>query len=194
MLHIKSNPKKMSSELHSKLDYVTAYRENRLKVAQEILDNRLFFDELVSVCFSPSDKNNHKACWILEFVSYEELFWLQPHLDFFCSNLKILKDESSIRPIAKVVQLLIKSHYKKDENSVFLSEENLQNCIEASFDWLINDVKVATKAYSIRTLYILGNHYDWIHPELQITLNKDYGDHSAAYKAVAKEVLKKIEK
>jgi hypothetical protein len=189
-----TKPDKMSSELQTKLNYLKAYRENRLLVAQDVLENPSLFKELVSICFSPLDKNNHKACWILEFVSYEELIWLQPHLDFFCSNLKILKDESSIRPIAKVVQLLVKSHYKKGENSILLSESNLQDCIEASFDWLINDVKVATKAYSIRTLYVLGNHYDWIHPELQIILNKDYADHSAAYKAVAKEVLKKIEK
>ncbi|REG98162.1 hypothetical protein [Flavobacterium aquicola] len=182
----------MSSELQSKLDYVNAYRENRLKAAREIIENKDYFDELVSISFSPSDKNNHKACWILEFVSYEKLIWLQPHLDFLFENLKHLKEESSLRPIAKVIQLLVKSHYTKDENDIFLSEENLQNCIEASFDWLINDTKVATKAYSIRTLYLLGNHYDWIHPELQIILNKDYADHSAAYKAVAKEVLKKI--
>ncbi|MCM0668751.1 hypothetical protein [Flavobacterium tyrosinilyticum] len=182
----------MLSELQKKLDYVNAYRENRLKAAQDVLENPTLFSELVSICFSPEDKNNHKACWILEFVSYEELHWLQPHLDFFCSNLKVLKDESSMRPIAKVTQLLIKSHYKKNENGIKLSEENLQDCIEASFDWLINDTKVATKAYSIRTLYILGNYYDWIHPELKVIIDKDFGDHSAAYKAVAKEVLKKI--
>lgn len=182
----------MRSELQKKLDYVNAYRENRLLAAQYILENPSLFDELVSICFSPSDKNNHKASWILEFVSYEELLWLQPHLDFFCSNLKVLKDESSLRPIAKIVQLLVKSHYKKDENKICLSEENLQDCIEVSFDWLINDVKVATKAYSIRTLYLLGKHYDWIHPELKVILDKDFGDHSAAYKAVAKEVLKKM--
>ncbi|PTS97832.1 hypothetical protein DBR27_14925, partial [Flavobacterium sp. HMWF030] len=136
----------MSSELQTKLDYLKAYRENRLKVAQDVLEKPALFKELVTICFSPSDKNNHKACWILEFVSYEELIWLQPHLDFFCSNLKILKDESAIRPIAKIVQLLVKSHYKKDENCISLSQTNLQDCIEASFDWLINDVKVATKA------------------------------------------------
>ena len=182
----------MLSELQKKLDYVNAYRENRLKAAQDVLENPSFFSELVSICFTPSDKNNHKACWILEFVSYEELLWLQPHLDFFCSNLKVLKDESSLRPIAKVTQLLVKSHYKKNDNCIKLSEENLQDCIEASFDWLINDTKVATKAYSIRTLFILGNYYDWIHPELKVIIDKDFGDHSAAYKAVAKEVLKKI--
>lgn len=182
----------MPFELQQKLDYVSAYRENRLKVAQEILDNKGLFYELVSICFSPDEKNHHKACWILEFVSYEKLLWLQPHLDFFCSNIKVLKDESAIRPIAKVIQLLVKSHYKKAENTISLSEENLQNCIEASFDWLITDVKVATKSYSIRTLYLLGNYYAWVHPELKIILEKDFGNHSAAYKAVAKEVLKKI--
>ncbi|MBF4492986.1 hypothetical protein IR010_10570 [Flavobacterium sp. MR2016-29] len=183
----------MLSELDKKLDYVNACRESRLKAAEDVLDDSSLFNELVLISFSPSNKNHHRACWILEFISYEELSWFQPHLDFFCSNLKILKDESAIRPIAKVIQLLVKSHYRKDENSILLSEKNLQDCIEASFDWLINDVKVATKAYSIRTLYILGNHFDWIHPELQVILNKDYAHHSAAYKAVAKEVLKKIE-
>ncbi|MHC0443366.1 hypothetical protein [Flavobacterium sp. 3-210] len=182
----------MLSELQKKLHYVNAYRENRLKTAQDVLENPSLFSELVLICFSPENKNNHKACWILEFVSYEELLWLQPHLDFFCSNLKILKDESAIRPMAKVMQLLVKSHFKKGENSIKLSEENLQDCIEASFDWLITNVKVATKAYSIRTLFILGNYYDWIHPELKVIIEKDYADHSAAYKAVAKEVLKKI--
>ncbi|TDW47041.1 hypothetical protein EV144_10557 [Flavobacterium sp. 270] len=182
----------MPSELQSKLDYVNAYRENRLKAAQYILENKDYFDELVKICFSPSDKNNHRACWILEFVSYEELIWLQPYVDFFCENLKHLKEESSLRPIAKVLQHLVKSHYKKAENCILLSEENLQHCIEVSFDWLINDTKVATKAYSIRTLYVLGNYYDWIHPELKIIIEKDYADHSAAYKAVAKEVLKKM--
>lgn len=182
----------MSTELQLKLDYVNAYRENRLRTAQEILDNNHYFDELVRICFSPSDKNNHKACWVLEFVSYEKLIWLQPHLDFFCSNLKMLKDESAIRPIAKIMQLLVKSHYNKNEMGILLSEANIQDCIETSFDWLINDIKVATKAYSIRTLYLLGNHFDWIHLELKTILEKDYADHSPAYKAVAKEVLKKI--
>jgi hypothetical protein len=182
----------MLAALQKKLEYVTPCREGRLNVAHEVLENPHLLDPLVSVCFSTSDKNHHRGCWVLEFVSYEELNWLQPHVDFFCSNLKILTDDSAIRAMAKVLQLLIKSHYKKEENSIVLSEENLQDCIEVSFDWLINDVKVATKAYSIRTLYILGNYYDWIHPELQNILNKDYGNHSAAYQAVAREVLGKL--
>lgn len=182
----------MATELQSKLEYLKAYREDRLVIAEFILNNKNYLDELITICFTPLDKNNHKACWILEFVSYKELIWLQPYVDFLCNNLKHLTDESAMRPVAKIVQLLVISHYKKTKNSILLSEENLQKLIEASFDWLINDTKVATKAYSIRTLYILGNHYNWIHPELEIILGKDYANHSAAYKAVAREVLKKI--
>lgn len=111
--------------------------------------------------------------------------------DFFCSNIKHLKDISAIRPAAKIWQLLVVSHYKKQEG-IILSEKNLEEILESSFDWLINNTKVASKAYSMRTLYILGKHYDWIYPELKTILNKDFPNHSAAYKAVAKEVLKKI--
>ncbi|KDN55395.1 hypothetical protein [Flavobacterium seoulense] len=182
----------MHSELQLQLEHLKAYRKDRLDLAQNILENKEYFDELVQICFTPADKNNNKACWILEFIAYEELIWLQPYINFFCKNIKHLKDESALRPIAKIIQLLLASHYKRKENSILLSEENLQDIIETSFDWLINDTKVATKAYSIRTLYILGKYYNWIHPELQIIVSKDYPNHSAAYQAVAREVLKKI--
>ena len=60
------------------------------------------------------------------------------------------------------------------------------------FDWLMTDVKVASKCYAIRALHFLGNHFDWIHPELKIILEKDCRNHSSAYKAVGREILKKI--
>lgn len=180
----------MISEFQKNLDYVTGHRANREKYADEVLDNQELFSELIQLCFQTSNKNSSKAFWILEFVCYQKLEWLADYLDFFCSNIENLKDESSIRPAAKICQLLLLSHYKKNE--IILSEKNLEEIIESSFDWLINDIKVATKAYSMRSLYILGQHFDWIHPELKIIITKDYPNHTAAYKAVAKEVLKKI--
>jgi hypothetical protein len=180
----------MVSEFKKKLENVTGYRVIRQKYANEVLDNPKLFSELVSLCFQVSDKNASKAFWILEFVCYQKLEWLEDHLDFFCSNIKNLKDESAIRPASKICQLLVIAHYKKKE--IILSEKHLEEITETSFDWLINDIKVATKAYSMRTLYILGQHYDWIHPELKTIITKDFPNHTAAYKAVAKEVLKKI--
>ncbi len=180
----------MASEFQKNLDYVTGHRAYRQKYADEVLNNLELFSELIQLCFQISNKNSSKACWILEFVCYQKLEWLTAHLDFFCSQIKNLKDESAIRPAAKICQLLVFSHYK--EKKAVLSEKHLEEITESSFDWLINDTKVASKAYSMRTLYLLGQHYDWIHPELKIIITKDFPNHSAAYKAVAKEVLKKI--
>jgi len=182
----------MSSELQQKLEYVNGHRLSRQGTAQFILDNPTYFKELIDSCFTASNPDSNKACWVLEFVAYEKLKWFTDYLDDFCQNLKILTDESAIRPLAKVTQLLIKSHYSKSESQIILTESQIQNCIEISFDWLITDTKVATKAYSMRTLFLLGNHYEWIHSDLKQILIKDYNNHSGAYKAVAREILKKI--
>jgi hypothetical protein len=72
-----------------------------------------------------------------------------------------------------------------------LTTKQEQQITESCFDWLISENrKVATKA-SIRALYELGKKYDWL-SELQRILTDDYHKHSAAYKAVAREILKKI--
>lgn len=182
----------MNSELQQKLECVNGHRISRQQTALYIVENPAYFKELIAICFTPSYSESYKACWVLEFVAYEKLEWFNNYLDYYCENLKQITNESSIRPLAKITQLLLKSHYNKIESKIFFSETQIQNCIEICFDWLITDTKVATKAYCMRTLYLLGQHYDWIHPELKIILDKDYILHSAAYKAVAREVLKKI--
>lgn len=182
----------MSSELQQKLEYVNCHRLSRLETAQFIIQNPTYFKELIVICCTTTNPNSYKACWVLEFVAYEKLEWFTEYLDYFCQNIKFITNESSIRPIAKVIQTLLKSHYNKSETGIVFSETQLQNCIEISFDWLITDTKVATKAYSIRTLYLLGYHYNWIHPDLKQIITKEYHNHSAAYKAVAREILKKI--
>ena len=82
---------------------------------------------------------------------------------------------------------------------MFLSKNDLltivqqELIIESCLDSLISDdVKVATKTYSIRNLHGLGKKYDWIYPELRRILSDDYSKRSYAYKAVAREILKKI--
>jgi hypothetical protein len=180
----------MPIELEKKIDSVTGLRADRNKYADEIIENQDLFPELIQLCFQSSYKDQAKACWILELVSYEKLEWFQEHLDFFCSNIKNTTDKSAIRALSKICMLLTISHFKKRENQ--LTENQLQQITECCFDWLIGDTKVASKCYAIRSLHLLGNHFDWIHPELKVILDKDYAKHSAAYKAVGREILKKI--
>lgn len=180
----------MTSELHLKLDSVNTYLENRHNVANYILENHYDYNELIAICFSPSNKNHAKACWILELISYKKIDWLESHLDFFFLNIKTITNQSAIRSISKVCLLLTISHFKKKE--ILLTENQLQQITEICFDWLIKETKVASKCYAIRALHLLGTHFDWIHPELKIILEKDYAKHTAAYKAVGREILKKI--
>jgi hypothetical protein len=182
----------MPSDLQKKLQLVTAQRVVRNELASEIIENQSLFSELIELCFQFSNKSAPKAFWILELICYKKLEWLVPHLDFFCSNIKNLTHDSTIRPAAKIGLLLTISHIKKKEIS--LTENQLQQITETCFDWLLTDTKVASKCYSIRALHLLGNHFNWIHPELKVILDKDYNNHSAAYKAVGREILKKINK
>jgi len=183
----------MDTSLRERIKNCTAHRKSREEYQRYILANPSEFPGLVAFGFEVSDKDSHKACWILEFVAYKRLDWFVPQLDFICENLSRLDDESSIRPLAKICQLLVGAHFTVG-SKITLSESQLQKITEASFDWLIGDFKVASKAYSMRTLFILGKHSNWILPELKDVLEKGFHEHTAAYKAAAREILKKLAK
>ena len=175
----------MNSELYKKIDKSNAHRASRDAIAQVILAQENLFPDLFKTALNTNDKNHHKACWIMELVLEKKLSYLINFLDIFCINLKTFDDESALRSISKVCMFLSKNHILTN-----LQEEQI---IESCLDWLISDtVKVATKAYSIRTLHQLGKKHDWVYPQLQRILTDDYSKHSCAYKAVAREILKKI--
>lgn len=150
----------------------------------ELLD--LFFD----ICFDIDNPDHYKACWAMELIAYEKLDWFQNYLSLICEKSKLLTHESAIRPLAKVVFMLIEAD--NNNQTIQLTNEQRQELIETNFDWLINDSKVAAKVYAMRSLFVLGKEYDWIHPELKTILAKDFSEHTAAYKAVSKQILKKL--
>lgn len=178
------------TELELLIDQTTGYKNSRQGTADFMLARPELLNCFLFYCFEIQNPNHYKACWALELMAYEKLEWLQPHLDLICSQSKNLSNESAIRPLAKILFLLLEAHYKK--NQIQLTETQIQYLIEINFDWLINDAKVAAKAYAMRCLFLLGKEYDWIHPELKTILVKDFSTHTAAYKAVSKQILKKL--
>ncbi|HLF52172.1 hypothetical protein [Flavobacterium sp.] len=175
----------MDSELYKNIANSTAHRASREQNADFILNNPELFSDFLKLAFDTNDKNHHKACWILELVLEEKIHFLTPFLNQFCNKITNYTNESALRSISKICLFLAKH--------ISLSKIQDQKIIEACFDWLIiENGKVATKAYSIRALFEFGKKSDWIYPELQRILSEDYVKHSAAYKAVAREVLKKI--
>ncbi len=181
-------------ELYIKLEYTDHTREKRSKMADFILGEPSLIKTLLAIIGKIKDPISCRASWILESVIRKELSYLFPHLDSFTALLDRVHLDSAVRPMAKICELLIIAYYSKTPNKSqqHVTNSQLERIAAVCFDWLIGDHKVAAKAYSMTTLVLLGRTYDWIHPELQIILEKDYAKGSAAYKARARMTLKII--
>ncbi|SHH44160.1 adenylosuccinate lyase [Winogradskyella jejuensis] len=183
-------------QLFKELDYVNATRECRAKYATIVASNPSLIRPLLEIVFAGDRKKSPRASWIFEFVFKDDAKILFPHLDYFFENLKTLQIDSATRPCVKVVELLIESYYKEKNPTVInlITAKHKEQIIEACFDWLIRDEKVAVKVYSMNSLYFLGMEFDWIHPELKTIIERDYHSHSAGFKAKSRHILKWMSK
>ncbi len=181
-------------ELYEALNYVDHSREKRKEMAGVIKNNPNLIEPLLEVAFKFDDPISSKACWVMEFTAKEDLSYLFPWLDIFTENLTYFRLEPSVRPMAKICEYLTLSYFKYQhpETRKALSNVHLERISAACFDWVIGDYKVAPKAYSMTSLFLLGSKYNWIHPELKLVLEQNYASGSAAYKARARMVLSKL--
>ena len=184
------------AELYKELNYVNHSREKRLKYANLLIDNPELIAPLLEIIFDVNDKISCRAAWVFEFMCSQKLSEIIPYLDTFTENIHNVHLDSAVRPVAKVCEYLIYANYSKTDTPItsHLSTKHKEKITEACFDWMISDKKVAPKAYAMTSLYLLGLEYDWIHPELALILERDFKMQSAAFKARARQILKKIEK
>lgn len=194
---LKINELKMTfDEFLEELNAVDATREKRSQCANIVLNDIRLLPQLITVLFKVDDKLSWRAAWVFEFVCESNIYALIPHLDVFSQNIKHVHYDSAVRPIAKVCVFIAKEYYSKQPNTLkkTLTHKHKKLLVEACFDWLIQDEKVAPKAYAMEVLYLFGNEYDWIHPELAKILEQDFYTQSPGYKARAKRILQKIKK
>ncbi|WP_179020324.1 adenylosuccinate lyase [Winogradskyella forsetii] len=182
------------AELYQELRYVNHSREKRLQYAKLVIDNPELIPTLLDILFDVDDKISCRAAWVFEFMCGEKLEAIVPYLNTFTENLSKVHLDSAVRPVAKVCEYLVKANYSKTDNAIktHLTETHKEKIIEACFDWMINDEKIAPKAYAMNALFLLGHEYDWIHPELAIILERDFQMQSSGFKARARHILKMI--
>jgi hypothetical protein len=183
-------------DLYQELNYVDHTREKRLFYANLVIDNPDLIPKLLDIYFMVHDKISCRAAWVIEYVVRKDIELLLPYIDDYTSKIDTLHLDSSIRPAAKICEVLVSAFYGKKDSEVkhMLKPQHLEKIAETCFDWLIQKQKVAVKAHSMLALFLLGNQFEWIHPELKLTLEKDFNSESAAYKARARHILKKISK
>lgn len=181
-------------DLYDSLDYVNHSREKRQLMASLLLNNPNLVRPLMEIAFTFDDPVSNKASWVLEFSAKNNLDYILSNIDFFTANINKVKLDSSVRPMAKICEFLIKAYFSKKRNNTqnTLKIEHLELITTACFDWLIGEHKVAAKAYSMTSLLLLGKKFDWIHPELKMVLEQNYPIGSAAYKARARMILAKL--
>lgn len=179
----------MKTAFYNRIVNSTAHRPVRDELSGMVLKDESLLQELTGVAFDVTDINHYKACWILELVYEAKKEWIEKDIATLCNTLSSYKHDGAIRSISKICLFAVEQHYKK----AFITPKQIQQITEACFDWLIDpNGKVAAKAYAMRALYLLGKKQDWIYPELQQILQQDFAQHSAGYKAAAKDILKKI--
>ncbi|WP_103072243.1 adenylosuccinate lyase [Aquimarina sediminis] len=169
-------------------------REKRSSFANLILDNPALLPELLAICAQVDDEISCRASWGLEFFCKNNLEAIMPHLDYLIHIASKVYKHSAVRPMAKIFEYLIIAYYQKKVPVIkqSLTTAHREKITEICFDWLITDQKVAPKAYSMTSLYLLGTEFGWVHPELKITLENNYNTGSAAYKARSRMVLKRL--
>lgn len=163
-------------------------------MADDILEQPERFEPLLEIGLERNDYIGSRACWVLEFVCKGRLERIYPFLGRFTAGLPGLNEESSIRPMAKICELLTEAYYEGGETVPPLSPEHKERMVSVCFDWLIGPYKVAPKAYCMRTLYLLSADFPWVRDALRDELQLRYPSGSAAYQARARHILKLLEK
>ncbi len=179
------------TELLAELSVINAARVNRLRVANLVLESNENFEPLLEIVFDVNNKTSIKAAWILEFVCKEKMLWLSKHLVYFTKNISKVHYGSAVRPIAKVLEMLITEHYKNNTLNK-IGTENIKRIIETTLDWMISKHKIAVKVYSMQTLYYLGLKESWIHCELKEILVQNIPKESIGYQTRARKIIKLI--
>lgn len=185
-----------TEQLYNELNYVNHSREKRLYYAQLMQDNPDLIPKLLDILFRVDDKISPRAAWVFEFMCNDDIDTIIPYLDTFTENMHKVHLDSAVRPVAKICEFLAKAYTSKLDNTIkeVLTETHKERIIETCFDYMINEEKVAPKAYSMSTLFLFGKAYDWVYPELARILEDDFSKQSAAFKARARHILKKIKK
>jgi len=176
----------MNNDFYNQIEKGTAHRISRDENTTFVLAHTEYIEDLATIACNPKDKNHYKALWIIELISIQKTEVIQPIINAFCDALPKYKIEKAIRPSAKICFQLVKC------KNVYLTENQEEKIIETCLDWLINNVKVAPAAFSMRTLYLLGKKYNWIHDELKLILSKDLDHASPGYRFAVKDILKKL--
>ena len=174
----------------------TMSKSHRDKVSRAVLKDESLFKSLIEIAFDYNDETSVKAALILENACEQRLDWIAYNLSYFTENISYLKNDSAIRPAAKICNLIAQEVNSKFDSpiKVIVTNEQVEQIIETCFEWLVKDTKVASKAHAMEALYFLGKQLQWIHYELEMIIKRDLELESPAYSSRGLKILERMSK
>jgi len=169
-----------------------AKRVYRDQGAEAILKQPELMPFLIEYLYSSEKKQSVRSAWVLELVCLYEIRLLLPYLSEFTSRLNTLEEEGAIRPISKICSLICHHCYKHTCQTDIPESFWKNKIIEASFEWLTGQHKIAAQVFAMDSLFVLGQESDWILDELYSILDKDYPNKSSGYQSRARKIMDKI--
>ncbi len=182
------------NQLHEVLTSRRLSKPRILELVEQLSTAPQLVGTLLDTIWVEDKEGNFNASWVFDHLMRKNLDFILPYISEFVHGLKGLTSESCIRPMAHTCQMLMETYFKKKDASFMaaMDQETLEALVEVCFDWLLEDHKVATKVFSMTSLYHLGKRFQWIHPELKSVLQKSIASGTAGYKNRARKLLDKL--
>ena len=183
-----------------KVDFIKVLNEGKDKLSyrnaliEACLDHPEWMQILLEKIKEPPGKTANFAARIYELICKKNIALSLLYLDDFCDLLLKVKPDAVVRSSAKVCELMSVEYFiKKDPLFInTLKTDHFEKIIEAGFQWMITDQKIAVQVYTMQTLYLIGTKYPWIQNELVLTIEKNIPHSSAGYKNRGNKVIRAI--
>lgn len=185
----------MHTDLTKLLEKTSALRNDREAAADFVLQNPQYYRLLLESVMSNDASISKKASWVLEIVIFSEPQLLDSHRSLFFSLLVHVKDGSALRPLAKIIAYWSKEVIsKKTPGFPPLTRKEAEKLTAHAFTWMLDELPVAVKVFSMEALFHLGKKEAWVHKELLDYLERNYDSSQPAFKARARHLIKKLTK
>ncbi len=160
----------------------------------QLMDHPGLIKDLIEEIAHGDEEGNFYGSWVLDHLLRRKLEYILPHMERFTVLLAMLKNESCIRPLAHVCEMLCHAYFEKKELRFVgaISDVQLERIMTVCFDWLISPMNMAPKVFAMSCLYHLGSKFDWVRPELRAILEASMAKGSSGYRNRAKKTLEML--
>ena len=101
----------MKSQMYQKIEASTWHVASRKMVSNFAMKDKKNLGEMIELAFDTKHELHIKAFWSLDLVCEKKLKQFVPYIEYFCSILPKIKDDSALRPSTKIAFFLSKSNH-----------------------------------------------------------------------------------